>query len=353
MSTRFLEGILVALETIYDTPRGKHVISIDQWRREAVETLFDQAQRVAWMYNEQNGMRPILLDWLRGKAMVDVFFEPSTRTSTSFAQGERFLGGIVENVTGVKFSSVSKGESLKDTVRAFNCYSDLLVMRHTKAGALAEAAEVSRTPVINAGDGTGEHPTQALLDGFTMKQRFGGLDGLHIGFVGDLVNGRTVHSLARLMSLFDDVKISYVAPDQLQMPKGLRSKLEAAGVEQSRYSRLGKKLLGDVDVLYVTRIQKERFEGKKAQNEYEKLKHYFVIDSKVMARAKDDMILMHPLPRVGEITEAVDDDKRASYFKQMRNGFFVRMALAAAVLERPFTVSAVRDEMRVQSGKMV
>ena len=217
----------MALETIYDTPNGKHVISIDQWERPAIQRLFEESRRVQALDSTLEGRR-ILSGWLKGFRMVGIFYEASTRTSTSFAQGARALGADIENITGVQFSSVSKGETLEDTVRALNSYSDLVVMRHPEKGALARAATVSRTPIINAGDGIGEHPTQALLDAYTIF-RHRPIDGLRLTFVGDLKNGRTVHSLARLASKFSGVTLNYVSPEQLRMPPELIGQLAESG----------------------------------------------------------------------------------------------------------------------------
>ena len=237
------------------------------------------------------------------------------------------LGGSVIPINEVKYSSVSKGESLPDTVRTLECYADVIVIRHPEVGSAAIAAKAARKPVINAGDGVGEHPTQALLDAFTIREELGHLDGLTVTLLGDLKHGRTVHSLARLLSLYK-VKLNYVAPDILRMPSEQIAELKAKKIDQSEYSTLDK-ALPESDVLYVTRVQKERFTD---ETVYESVKGAYVIDPKVMKAAKERMIVMHPLPRVGEISPEFDDDPRAAYFRQMEYGLYVRMALLAMVL---------------------
>jgi len=228
----------------------------------------------------------------------------------------------------VKYSSVSKGESLPDTIRTLECYADVIVLRHPETGSAAIAAKAAKKPVINAGDGVGEHPTQALLDAFTIKEEIGRLDNLNVTMLGDLKYGRTVHSLARLLSQFSNIKLNYVSPDILKMPKEVMDEVAEKGIPQAEYSSL-EKVLSETDVLYVTRVQKERFED---PADYEKVKGAYVIDSEIMKAAKQDMIVMHPLPRVGEISPEFDDDPRAAYFRQMEYGLYVRMAVLAMVL---------------------
>jgi aspartate carbamoyltransferase len=247
------------------------------------------------------------------------------------------LGGSVIPINEVKYSSVSKGESLPDTIRTLECYADVIVLRHPEVGSAAIAAEAARKPVLNAGDGVGEHPTQALLDLFTIFEELGHStllrtgsgsdDVLKITLLGDLKYGRTVHSLARLLTLFD-VELNYVSPDILRMPKEVMDEVEAKDIPQSVCDSL-EGCLPETDVLYVTRVQKERFED---PAEYQKVAGSFVIDPEVMKAAKKEMIVMHPLPRVGEISPDFDDDPRAAYFRQMEYGLYVRMALLAMVL---------------------
>jgi aspartate carbamoyltransferase len=237
------------------------------------------------------------------------------------------LGGSVIPINEVRYSSVAKGESLPDTVRTLECYADVIVLRHPEVGASALAAKYARKPIINAGDGVGEHPTQALLDLFTIIEELGHTDGLTVTMLGDLKYGRTVHSLARLLSLFR-VTVNYVAPEILRMPPEIIQELKASGLPQFEYDSLDD-IIASTDVLYVTRVQKERFEDPEA---YEGVKGAFVINTDTLQRARERMIVMHPLPRVGEIAMDVDEDPRAAYFRQMEYGLYVRMALLAMVL---------------------
>jgi aspartate carbamoyltransferase len=301
---------------------GKDILSVGQFAREDLEYVFGVAEAMRTMVRHVG-----TIDLLKGKILANLFYEPSTRTQSSFMAAMQRLGGSVIPISEVRYSSVSKGESLPDTVRTLECYADVIVLRHPEMGAAAIAAEAAKKPIINAGDGVGEHPTQALLDLFTIQQELGRLDGLTVTLLGDLKYGRTVHSLSKLLSLFD-VKLHYVSPAQLRMPKEVTHIIGARGTPQVEHETLDA-VLPQTDVLYVTRVQKERFED---QALYESLKHAFVITPAVMQRAKEKMALLHPLPRVGEIAEAVDADPRAAYFRQMEYGLFVRMALLAMVL---------------------
>jgi len=301
---------------------GKDIISVKQFSREDLEYIFAVAHEMHNMVDHVG-----TFDLLKGKILANLFYEPSTRTSSSFTAAMERLGGSVIPINEVKYSSVSKGESLPDTVRTLECYADVIVIRHPEVGSAAQAAKAARKPVINAGDGIGEHPTQALLDAFTIREELGHLDGLTVTLLGDLKHGRTVHSLARLLSLYK-VKLNYVAPDILRMPVELIEELKNKGVKQSEYTNLDQPL-PETDVLYVTRVQKERFTDEAV---YESVKGAYVIDPKVMKVAREHMIVMHPLPRVGEISPDFDDDPRAAYFRQMEYGLYVRMALLAMVL---------------------
>jgi len=266
-------------------------------------------------------------DLLKGKILANLFYEPSTRTSSSFLAAMERLGGSVIPINEVHYSSVAKGESLPDTIRTLECYADVIVIRHPEVGSAEIAAKYARKPVINGGDGIGEHPTQALLDLFTIREELERVDGLTVTLLGDLKNGRTVHSLARLLSLFV-VRVNYVSPEILRMPPALVEELKAKGLPQKEYTEL-EPVLAETDVLYVTRVQKERFEDPEA---YERVKGAYVITPDMLRQAKDEMIVMHPLPRVGEISMEVDDDPRAAYFRQMEYGLYLRMALLAMVL---------------------
>lgn len=301
---------------------GKDILSVSQFGRSDLETIFGVAQEMRAMVE-----RVGTFDLLKGKILANLFYEPSTRTSSSFLAAMERLGGSVIPINEVRYSSVAKGESLPDTIRTLECYADVIVLRHPEVGSAAVAAQAARKPVINAGDGVGEHPTQALLDLFTIFEELGRVDGLTVTMLGDLKYGRTVHSLARLLSLYQ-VRLQYVSPEMLRMPAELVADLNAKGVSQSEYRSL-EDALPESDVLYVTRVQKERFED---LDLYEQVKSAYVITPEILRHAKEQMIVMHPLPRVGEISMEVDADPRAAYFRQMEYGLYVRMALLAMVL---------------------
>ncbi|MCX6081491.1 MAG: aspartate carbamoyltransferase [Chloroflexi bacterium] len=302
---------------------GKDILSVKQFSHADLKYVFGVAHEMRGMV-ERIGT----FDLLKGKILANLFYEPSTRTSSSFTAAMERLGGSVIPISEVKYSSVSKGESLPDTVRTLECYADVIVLRHPETGAAALAAKYARKPVINAGDGVGEHPTQALLDAFTIREELGRLDNLTVTMLGDLKYGRTVHSLARLLSNFSGIKLNYVSPEILRMPREVMAEVSEKGIPQAEFNVL-EKVLPETDVLYVTRVQKERFED---QDLYESVKGAFVVDPEIMKAAKQEMIVMHPLPRVGEISVDFDDDPRAAYFRQMEYGLYVRMALLAMVL---------------------
>ncbi|MCD4802807.1 MAG: aspartate carbamoyltransferase [Anaerolineales bacterium] len=301
---------------------GKSILTVKQFSQDDLKYIFGVAHEMREMVE-----RVGTFDLLKGKILVNLFYEPSTRTSASFTAAMERLGGSVIPINEVKYSSVAKGESLPDTIRSLECYSDVIVLRHPEVGASALAAQYARKPIINAGDGIGEHPTQALLDLFTIIEEKGNVDGLTITMLGDLKNGRTVHSLSRLLSLYD-VKLNFVSPEILRLPGEIISELEDKGIPVQEYALLDK-AISESDVLYVTRVQKERFED---PQDYENVKGTYIINSQSLASAREDLILMHPLPRVGEISMELDDDPRAAYFRQMEYGMYVRMALLAMVL---------------------
>ncbi|MFA6447120.1 MAG: aspartate carbamoyltransferase [Patescibacteria group bacterium] len=301
---------------------GKDILSVGQFKHADLEYIFGVAHEMREMVE-----RVGTFDLLKGKILANVFYEPSTRTSASFTSAMERLGGSVIPINEVKYSSVAKGESLPDTIRSLECYADVIVLRHPEVGSAAQAAEYAKKPIINAGDGTGEHPTQALLDLFTISEELERLDGLTVTMVGDLKYGRTVHSLARLLSLYR-VNLHYLAPEILRMPREIIEELNERRVPQQEYTEL-EEVISDSDVLYVTRIQKERFAD---PADYEKVQGSYIITPETMKAAKSDMIVMHPLPRVGEISMEVDSDPRAAYFRQMEYGLYVRMALLAMVL---------------------
>ena len=301
---------------------GKSILSVKQFNQDDLRYIFEVAHEMREMVE-----RVGTFDLLKGKILVNLFYEPSTRTASSFTAAMERLGGSVIPINEVKYSSVAKGESLPDTIRSLECYSDVIVLRHPEVGASALAAQYARKPIINAGDGIGEHPTQALLDLFTIIEEKGNIDGLTVTMLGDLKNGRTVHSLSRLLSLYD-VKLNFVSPEILRLPKEIVSELESKGIPIQEYTLLDQ-AISESDVLYVTRVQKERF---KEPQDYENVKGTYIITSQSLAEAREDLVLMHPLPRVGEISMELDDDPRAAYFRQMEYGMYVRMALLAMVL---------------------
>ncbi|MBI5878909.1 MAG: aspartate carbamoyltransferase [Chloroflexi bacterium] len=301
---------------------NKHILSVKQFSRDDLDYVFAVAADMRVMVE-----RVGTFDLLKGKVLANLFYEPSTRTSSSFIAAIERLGGSAIPINEVRYSSVAKGESLPDTVRTLECYADLIVLRHPDTGAAATAARYLRKPLINAGDGTGEHPTQALLDLFTIREELGNIDGLTVTMLGDLKYGRTVHSLSRLLALYG-AKLNYVSPEILRMPPELVAELRERNMAQTEDANFDA-VLPQTDVLYVTRVQKERFTD---LNQYEEVKDAYVITPKTLQRAKPRMIVMHPLPRVGEIDMDVDADPRAAYFRQMEYGLYVRMALLAMVL---------------------
>lgn len=309
-------------EPIVGDFEGKSIISIEQFGTADIDLLFSEAEAMRAMEEKERGA-----DLLKHYELANLFYEPSTRTSSSFVAAMHKLGGTVISINDVHYSSVSKGETLADTIRTMEQYADLTVLRHKEIGSVALAATVAEKPIINAGDGVGEHPTQALLDLFTINERLGKIDNLTVTMVGDLKHGRTVHSLAKLLSKYS-VNLQYVSPDKLQMPKKYQSELKESGITQTRFDSIDS-ALPNTDVLYMTRVQGERFVDK---IEYDRLKHSFVLGTEEMEHSKEDMIVMHPLPRVGEIHESVDADPKAAYFEQMKYGMYTRMALIALVL---------------------
>lgn len=299
------------------------ILSVSQFSRENLNYLFQRSERMRELVIAQEPSNA-----LAGHVMAAVFYEPSTRTSASFlAAMQRLGGGVIPITQGVQFSSVSKGENLPDTMRTLERYSDVIVLRHPEEGSARIAAESAHVPVINAGDGTGEHPTQALLDILTIQEEMGKIDGLHIAMVGDLRFGRTVHSLTKLLMMYN-VGLAFVSPDILDLPKELRTAVRANGQFYGEFSKV-EDVIEWADVLYVTRVQKERFSQ---PEEYERVKGSYVITPDTILRAKDNMIIMHPLPRVGEIDSRVDADPRAAYFRQVEAGLYARMALLESVL---------------------
>lgn len=309
---------------------NQHVLTADQFSKKDLE-LLSKVTKAMRKITEKEGDS----DLLKGTMMTALFYEPSSRTFGSFLAAMQRLGGGIIPIQGIQYSSVSKGETLADTVRTFESYSDVIVLRHPEVGSAKIAAEFLHKPLINAGDGVGEHPTQALLDFYTIKEHYAQLEGLTVTMVGDLVNGRTIHSLSKLLSLFKKITINLVSPEILRLPSELLEMLKQRGVTVQEFLTLDE-VIADTDVLYVTRVQKERFTD---LGIYEQLKHHYIVTPTLLKCAKKTAIVMHPLPRVGEITSDVDLDKRALYMReQMRNGMYVRMALLALVLKKEVSV---------------
>jgi aspartate carbamoyltransferase len=359
-----------ATETQLRALAYQHILSVEQFTPDTLEALFALAQRMDRQVAEGR-VEPLLA----GKIVANVFYEASTRTDLSFQAATQRLGGrVITTAGGVHYSSVTKGESLHDTIKTIACYSDAIVIRHPERGAAREAAAASDAlrmamhspaPIINAGDGIGEHPTQALLDLYTVKDRFGAdIDGLTIGFVGDLRNGRTVHSLIKLLAIDRcHVNVVCIAPESLSMPQEYIEFARSREMPVEETQDL-QEAIRHVDVLYVTRVQRERFVAQQledlsakvyglpyevldvgrrdalrplaemnAAQEYLAARDTYVVDPMMLSLAKQEMIVMHPLPRVNEIPEQVDSDDRAYYFRQVQNGLYIRMALLASVLD--------------------
>ncbi|MDR2359223.1 MAG: aspartate carbamoyltransferase [Prevotellaceae bacterium] len=264
---------------------------------------------------------------LAGKVIASIFFEPSTRTRLSFETAANRLGARVVGFSDAKNTSVSKGETLKDTIKMVANYVDLIVMRHPLEGSARYAAEVANVPVINAGDGANQHPSQTLLDLYSIRKTQGRLDDIRITMVGDLKYGRTVHSLLQALSLFD-ARFKFIAPPELQMPAEYKAYLRQKGLPFEEHTDLNNNI-GDADILYMTRVQQERFQD---PIEYEKVKNSYSLKKSMLAKAKPTMKILHPLPRVNEIDAGVDDTPHAYYFEQARNGVFTRMAIIAYLL---------------------
>ncbi len=302
--------------------KNRDVISIRDFSREDIEFVLKTAERLERELKEKGH-----LDYATGKILATLFFEPSTRTRLSFESAMHRLGGSVIGFSEASSTSVRKGESLRDTIKTVEQYSDVIVIRHPKEGAARLAAEVADIPVINAGDGSNQHPTQTLLDLYTIKSAFGKIDGLRIGLLGDLKYGRTVHSLSEALTHYD-VELYLISPELLRMPRHIVEELRERGIRVHETDDL-EGVIGELDVLYATRIQKERFPD---EQEYLKVKGSYVIDREVLKKAKETLKVMHPLPRVDEIHPSVDSSKHAIYFKQVFSGVPVRMALLGLTL---------------------
>lgn len=269
------------------------------------------------------------MDICHGKVLATLFFEPSTRTRLSFTSAMMYLGGQVLGFSEAASSSAAKGESVSDTVRTVGAYSDIIAMRHPKEGAPMIAAERTTVPIINAGDGGHFHPTQTLTDLLTISRVKGRLDNMTVGLCGDLCFGRTVHSLIEAMLRYDNVKFVLISPHELRIPKYMREIMERSGVEWKEVERM-EDVMSELDILYMTRVQRERFFN---EEDYVRLKDTYILDMEKLHDAKEDLAILHPLPRVNEIAVEVDDDPRAKYFDQVLCGRFIRMALILRLLE--------------------
>ena len=300
--------------------KSKSLVSIDQCSKEDILRILDNARKF-----EENPNRKLL----EGKVAATLFFEPSTRTRLSFETAVNRLGGRVIGFSDASTTSSSKGETLKDTILMVSNYVDLIIMRHHLEGAARYASEVTDVPIINAGDGANQHPSQTMLDLYSIRKTQGKLDNLTITMVGDLKYGRTVHSLIVGMSHFHPT-FHFVAPNELRMPDEQKNFCDKHGLKYEERTDFTEDIINQTDILYMTRVQKERFFN---EEDYVRMKDFYILDKKKMELAPQDMIVMHPLPRVNEIAVEVDDDPRAAYFKQAQYAVYARMALILTLLE--------------------
>ncbi|MFB6317955.1 aspartate carbamoyltransferase [Saccharicrinis sp. FJH54] len=298
--------------------KHKSLVSITDYSKEEILRIVDLAA-----YFEKNPNQNLL----KGKVIATLFFEPSTRTRLSFETAINRLGGRVIGFSDSKSSSTSKGETLKDTVKMVSNYADLIVMRHPLEGSAKFASEQASIPVVNAGDGANQHPSQTLLDLYSIQKTQGTLQDLNIFMVGDLKYGRTVHSLLMAMAHFNPI-FNFISPDELKMPKEYKNYCTAKGLRYFEHSEFTE-IISEADILYVTRVQQERFND---PIEYEKVKNVYVLRRKMLENTKPNLRVLHPLPRVNEIHEDVDSSEKAYYFEQARNGVFTRMAIIAYAL---------------------
>ncbi len=300
----------------------RHVMSPLDFTTDELEQLFNLAADI-----EKNPQK--YAHKCDGKKLATCFYEPSTRTRLSFESAMINLGGQVIGFSDAGSSSASKGESVSDTIRVISCFADICAMRHPKEGAPMVAAAHSRIPVINAGDGGHQHPTQTLTDLLTIRSLKGRLDHFTIGLCGDLKFGRTVHSLIRALVRYEDIHFVFISPEELRVPDYITDMLKEMGISYEENTSL-EETIADLDLLYMTRVQKERFFN---EEDYVRLKDFYILNKQKMELAKPDMLVLHPLPRVNEISVEVDDDPRAVYFKQVQYGVYVRMALILTLLE--------------------
>ena len=301
----------------------RHLIDPLDFSTEEIEKVLNLADKIALNPCEFNHK-------CDGKILATLFYEPSTRTRLSFESAMMRLGGKVLGFASANNSSASKGESVADTVRTVSCYSDIIAMRHNKEGAPAVAARFSSVPVINAGDGGHQHPTQTLTDLMTIRKEKGSLENITIGLCGDLKFGRTVHSLIKSLARYQNINFILISPEELRVPDYIIEEILVPGNHNFKEVRTMEDVMGELDVLYMTRVQRERFFN---EEDYIRLKDSYILDNKKLKLAKTDLSIMHPLPRVNEIATEVDSDPRAVYFKQVQNGVYVRMALIMTLLE--------------------
>lgn len=298
--------------------KGRHLIEPGDLSVSEIDEIISLAEQIT--------VDPISFqDVCRGKILATLFFEPSTRTRLSFEAAMLHLGGTVEGFADASYTSSTKGETLADTIRVVSSYVDVIAMRTPKEGAALLASKYSPVPVINAGDGGHSHPTQTLTDLVTIRRLLGDYQGLTVGFCGDLKFGRTVHSLTQALSRYKGNKFIFISPKELCLPEYMIEQLDEKGIPYTIAERL-EDVIGELDVLYMTRVQKERFFN---EQDYLRLKDSYILDKEKMKLAKDRMFVLHPLPRVNEISPEIDDDPRAAYFKQVKFGMYARMALIA------------------------
>ncbi len=292
------------------------IVSINDFSRKDIDFVLKQAEKIEGIPKSEKQ------SLLAGNVVASLFFEPSTRTRLSFETAAQNVGAKVIGFADANVSSTAKGETLSDSIKTVENYADIIVMRHPRDGSARRAAEISGKPVINGGDGSNQHPTQTLMDLYTIKKEFGKIDGLNIGMIGDLKYGRTVHSLAMALRHFDGIKLFFVSPSFLKMPKEIIE--SASGAIRIKESQNIEDFLPELDLLYATRIQKERFSD---PLEYEKVKNAFTLGKEILEKTKEHFRIMHPLPRVNELKQELDSTKAALYFQQAANGIPVREAL--------------------------
>ncbi len=305
----------------------KHILSVSQFSKNNIDLLFKLADEYQNDINKTIRQEESYKFW-RTKVISLLFYQPSTRTFASFDSAIKKLGGNSVAIHSDN-SSVKKGESLKDTIKTLSKLTDLIVIRHPEKGAAEEASIYSSVPVINAGDGVGEHPTQALLDLYTIYKKFGKIDGLNFTFIGDLKHSRTTHSLVKLLLKYNNISFDFINPNGLDLPKDIVKKIRNKKIEPYFFSNIQKESLNTSNIIYVSRLQKEYFHS---EEDYLAYKGSYIINNKTLSSTKDDCILMHALPRVDEIADEVDDNPKAVYFDQVQNGLYIRMALLQLIL---------------------